>query len=380
MPSLEQSLRASTRWVLVLMLWLLPWLQMVKSEFSMQKFKTDRTWDSPVVIPKDGVYLVSVMADPCERCVSILHVHCQCQGTETILFTAYGSGICGHGEMATGLKRNDKLFIEKVGKLEAWSSLTVVYVADLNSFYISVLNALRTNNSPVTYTYRFTPNGWSTLNNTNKITTFNIPTTGMYWVTARPNPMSKRVYMTVKIGSKDLFTVYAEKTKAVSTSGAFHLTAGSNISAVTRGGTYGPQTLLSAVYLAGNKKPNTYPFEHIAFTAKFPIRRNVAAKEVLLFQRVLTNYGYIHVGGYTEIRRTGSYMVSIRPDPESASTVIVNLYVNGRLYWAIYAEEGVPVGATISLSLQVGSYLEVRNVKATTLGSGTMFSIAFIQP
>ena len=98
------------------------------------------------------------------------------------------------------------------------------------------------------------------------------------------------------------------------------------------------------------------------------------------FKRMLTDYGYIYIYGYTEIRRTGSYMVSLRPDPESASTVIMNLYVNGRCYWAIYAEEGVPVGATISLSLQVGSYLEVRNVKATTLGDGAMFSIAFIQP
>ena len=73
-------------------------------------------------------------------------------------------------------------------------------------------------------------------------------------------------------------------------------------------------------------------------------------------------------------------MVSIRPDPESTTLVIVNLYVNGRFYWVIYAQKGVPVGVTISLSLQVGSYLEVRNAKATTLGSGTMFSIAFIQP
>ena len=287
--------------------------------------------------------------------------------------------------MATGLKRNDKLFIEKVGKLEAWSSLTVVYVADLNSFYISVLNALRTNNSPVTYTYRFTPNGWSTLNNTNKITTFNIPTTGMYWVTARPNPMSKRVYMTVKIGSKDLFTVYAEKQKAVSTSGAFRLTAHSTIWMSANGGAnYEPVTYLSFVYLAGNKKPYTYPFEHLAFTAQYDVRRYSAAQEVLQFQRVLTNYGYIHVGGYTEIRRTGSYMVSIRPYPESTSTVTVTLYVNGKSHWVMYAEEGVPAGATISLSLQVGSYLEVRSktttTTTTTLGGGTMFSIAFIQP
>ena len=73
-------------------------------------------------------------------------------------------------------------------------------------------------------------------------------------------------------------------------------------------------------------------------------------------------------------------MISARPDPQSASIVIMTLYVNGKFCWGLYAEEGVPVGATISLSLQAGSYLEVRSRTATTLGSGTMFSIAFIQP
>ena len=183
--------------------------------------------------------------------------------------------------------------------------------------------------------------------------------------------------MEVRVGSNRLFKVFAEKARSVSASGAFYLKSGSNIRAVTQGGvTYEPQTLLSAVYLAGNKKPNTYPFEHLAFTASLDSTRRVVAQEVLQFKHVLTKY----VDGYTEIRRTGSYMVSIRPDPESTTLVIVTLYVNGTFYWAIYAEEGVPVGATISLSLRVGSYLEVRNVKATTLGTSTMFSIAFIQP
>ena len=87
------------------------------------------------------------------------------------------------------------------------------------------------------------------------------------------------------------------------------------------------------------------------------------AQEVPQFKRVLTDYGSMYVDvdvdvdGYTEIRRTGCYMVSIRPDSESTTVVIVTLYVNGTFYWAIYTEEGMPVGATISLSLQVGSYL-----------------------
>ena len=373
---------ASTRRLLALMLWLMPSLQMVKSGFSIQRFQSAPTWQSQVVIPKDGVYLVSVIVDPCMGCRSTLQLYCQCQGKEEIVLTAYGRGIYSHAEVAVVLKRNDKLFLKKAGTIQAGSSLAVVYVAELNSFYITAMNGfLWTPESPVKYTSRLTPDGWYDLKRADRKATFTIPTTGMYWVTARPRPYLKPLFMTVKIGSKVLFTVYAEKAKPVSTSGAFRLTAGSNIWAVTQGGvTYSPQTLLSVVYLAGNKKPYTYPFEHLAFTAKYDVRRYSVAQEVLQFQLVLTDYGSTYEGGYTEIRRTGSYMVSIRPDPESASLVIVTLYVNGNFFWIVYAEEGVPAGATISLSLQVGSYLEVRSNKGTTLGTSTMFSVAFIQP
>ena len=103
------------------------------------------------------------------------------------------------------------------------------------------------------------------------------------------------LYTTVRRRSKGLFVDYAEKTKAVSTSGAFSFTAGSTISAVTQGETCEPRTLLSAVYLAGNKKPNTYPFEHLAFTAKMQEKQTVSLKLVIDFKRVLTNYGYIYM-------------------------------------------------------------------------------------
>ena len=104
------------------------------------------------------------------------------------------------------------------------------------------------------------------------------------------------LYTTVRRRSKGLFSVdYAEKTKAVSTSGAFSFTAGSTISAVTRGETYEPRTLLSAVYLAGNKKPNTYPFEHFVFTATYKVLSSVAAMEVLDFKGVLTDYGSVYM-------------------------------------------------------------------------------------
>ena len=373
---------ASTRWLLVLILWLLPWLQMAKSGFSYQQFQSSPTWNTPMVIPKDGVYLVSIIVDPCDNCHSTLQLYCQCQGKELYFFTAYGRRISSHAEVATGLKKNDKLILKNVGEIKSSSSLSVVYVAELNSFYITVMNGLLwTEKSPVVYTTQLGPKGWINLKNPNKKTTFRIPTTGMYWVTARPKPYLEPLTASVRIKSKVLFTVYAENTKTVSTSGAFRLAAGSEISMVTDGEvTYEPHTLLSLVYLAGNKKPSTYPFEHLAFTAAYEKTRRVKAQEVLLFPHVLTNYGYIYIDGYTEIRRTGSYMVSIRPDPETDSLVIVNLYVNGGFYWVIYAEKGVPTGATITLSLQVGSYLEVRNSAGTWLGRGTMFSIAFIQP
>ena len=373
---------ASTRRLLVLMLWLLPWLQMVKSGYSVLRFKTDKTWDSPVIIPKDGVYLVSVSADSCKGCLSNVYVFCHCHGKYRAIVTAFGDRIYGHAEVAVSLKKNDRLVLKYAEGIEAASSFSVVYVAPLYSSFITLQNTRWTDRNPVTYTLTLTLEGWKKLQFIDRVTTFYIPTTGMYWVAARPNPDTKPgLTMTVKIGPKDLFTVYAEKQKAVSTSGAFRLTAHSTIWMSANGGAnYEPVTYLSFVYLAGNKKPYTYPFEHLAFTAQYDVRRYSAAQEVLQFQRVLTNYGYIHVGGYTEIRRTGSYMVSIRPYPESTSTVTVTLYVNGKSHWVMYAEEGVPAGATISLSLQVGSYLEFRSKTATTLALHTMFSVAFVQP
>ena len=374
---------ASTRWLLVLMLWPLPWLQMVKSGFSVQRFANVAKWNPSVIIPTDGVYLISVIVDPFLGRNLTLLLYCKCQGKERFVFSAHGEAIYSHAEVATVLKKNDMLLLKKIGEtIEAASSFSVVYVGDVNSFYITMMNSVFWNDeSPVQYTSRLTPNGWTLLKDPIKQTTFTISTTGMYWVTARPKPYLSPLTMTVRIGSEDLFSAFGEKGRSVSASGAFYLKSGSKIQAVTQGGViYEPQTLLSAVYLAGNKKPNTYPFEHLAFTAELDSTRRVVAQEVLQFKRVLTNYGYIYVDGYTEIRGTGSYMVSIRPDPESTILVIVTLFVDGRFYWAIYAEEGVPVGATISLSLQLGSYLEVRSSKVSTLGSGTMFSIAFIQP
>ena len=185
----------------------------------------------------------------------------------------------------------------KCRELEAASSLSVVYVGELKCFYITVMNGLFwSDKNPVQYTSQLTPNGWTLLKDPVTQTTFSISTTGMYWVTARAKPYEKPITMTVRIGSNDLLSAFAEKGRSVSASGAFHLQSGSNIRAVKQGGvTYEPQTLLSAVYLAGNKKPNTYPFEHLAFTAELDSTSRVVAQEVLQLKRVLTNYGYIYI-------------------------------------------------------------------------------------
>ena len=374
---------ASTRRLLVLMLWPVPWLQMVESGFSVQRFQSARPITSSVPITKDGVYLISIIVDPCKLCYTSLRLFCECQGTERYFFTAYGRLIYSHAEVAVGLRKYDTLFIKKAGDVEGPSSLSVVYVAELSSFYITVMNGRETKNSPVTYTTRLTPDGWMPLRNMDKETTFTVPVTGMYWVTGRAVPVSKFVYMRVRSGSRSLFLVCAEGTKPVSASGAFRLTAGSTVWATTQGGvTYAPHTLISAVYLAGNKKPNTYPFEHLAFTATYDKELYSAPGYVLKFRRVLTNYGYLYVDGYTEIRRTGSYMVSIRPDPITTPTTVVSLFVNGQSRWDVYAEYGIPSGATISLILRAGSYVDVKHTNSITtiLAGSTMFSIAFIQP
>ena len=368
----------SIRWLLVLMLWLLPWLQVVKSGFFVQRFQRARSITSPVVIPKDGVYLVSVIIDPCAGCHGKVKLICQRQGIGRLLFTTYADDIYSNAEVAVGLKKNDKLSLGKVYNVGPWSSFSVTYVAELNSFYFTVRNDVASKTSPLAYSSQLTPGGWGRLNKA----ILNIPTTGMYWVTARVRPFADpTLTVEVRSGSTPLFIVFVEKKKTLSASGAFHLRAGSSIKATTwKHRTYEVHCLLSAVYLAGNKKPNTYPFEHLAFTGAYYGTYETGDQALLQFDHVKTNQGYMYVDGYTEIRRTGSYMISIRPDPESDPTVTVSLYVNGKSYWVIYAERGVPTGATISVFLQAVSYLEVRCRYATTLSAGNIFSVAFIQP
>ena len=246
--------------------WLLPWLQMVKSGYSVQRFKTAKAWDSPVVIPKDGVYLVSVIADPCNDCSLSLQVYCRCEGKETFVVQATAKDIVSHAEVAVALRINDRLYVKKGPvKVEAGSSLSVVYVAKLNSFYITAKSGVSSSRSPIAYTCKHTPNGWSRLKDADKRTTFNLPRTGMYWVTANIHPCSGPITGTVQIGSKSLFNIYAEKVKAVTNSGAFRFTAGSTVLLYTRAGDacYEADTLLSVVYLVANEKANTLSLIHI---------------------------------------------------------------------------------------------------------------------
>jgi len=60
-----------------------------------------------------------------------------------IFFSAHGEAIYSHAEVATALRKNDKVFLKKYWEtIEAASSLSVVYVGELNSFYITVMNGL----------------------------------------------------------------------------------------------------------------------------------------------------------------------------------------------------------------------------------------------
>ena len=58
----------------------LPWLQMVKSGFSVQRFANVAKWNPSVTIPKHGVYLISVIVDPYLRSNLTLPLYCQSQG------------------------------------------------------------------------------------------------------------------------------------------------------------------------------------------------------------------------------------------------------------------------------------------------------------
>ena len=372
---------ASTRWLLVLMLWLLSRFQTGESGFTTHKNSTRPKWDSQV-IPKDGIYLVSVRADPCAGCTLVLNVVCQCPEKGGLMFAVIGEGIVSHAEVAVGLRKNDTLFIERVDEGERATMVSIAYVAELDSLYTTVRSDLLSYGTPVWYTHRLTNMGWKSVSHSH--TFFNVPITGIYWVTARPIQSDSRMVLTAWNGARELFRAFGEGLQTTaSVSGAFHMEAGTSIFTTMQTGDFiifHVYTLLSFVYLAGNKEPNTTPHNHLAFTGR-PISSQRSSPPLTIdFNFAMTLYGDMKSGHDVRIRKTGSYMISLRPFIFDSRSLRFDLHVNGIVRWSAYIDSGVSSGQTVALPLRLGDLLHVLSEESVLISHQSLFSVAFLQP
>ena len=371
---------ASWRWLLVL--WQLSWFQMGDSGFTSFKTSNQPGWKQ-VTVPADGIYIVSVSAYPCYHCGSNLYASLTIKsryGFGTI-FNVDGYFIVSHTEVAMALRRNNLLTLSVRGSMQGPSSLSIAYVSGLDGSYTTVFT---TSSSAVPhFNKELLDTSWRLLRG-NQGTSFSVPTSGMYWVTAKVVPL----YLTTSLSvtneqgtfTSHLFTVTSQEKLSVSCSGAFRLRAGSVVKAKNlHSSAISRDAVLSFVYLKGNRRPHTGSAEHIAFTGILGSVQRRRYNQIITFPSHLTNYGYLYGrNGQVTIRTSGSYMICLRADPRKDVSIILDLVVNGNVKWSSSSEDGVSSGQTIPLVLKSGDTLKVVTHATGVLEADSLFSIAFL--
>ena len=279
---------------------------------------------------------------------------------------------------------NDTLTLFVHGKVHAVTSFSVAYVSGLDGHYTTVVTTSASKSAILHFNKQLTANSWSGLSG-NQASSFSVPTTGMYWVTAIVVPVSFDVVIRVttenSTSNRILFDVWGEKGRSVSCSGAFRLSAGTVVKVKTTiRATYTSGTMMSFVYLEGNRKPYIGPDDHIALTGTVKGKLQNNNHRLIPFLHHLTSYGRLYVpDGDISIRKSGSYMISLRPDPPANATTKIDVLVNGRFKRKFISRMGVPSGQTISLVLKAKDQIKVINHMTHYFAKGTLFSIAFLR-
>ena len=359
---------------------------MAESGFTSFKRYGRPGWNN-VAIPANGIYIVGVTADSSYGSRPPAHIRVSLWDPPHFLldyFIIYASDIVGHAEVAVPLKQNDTLTLFVHGKVHAVTSFSVAYVSGLDGHYTTVAMTSPSNSALLHFDMELGAIHWRGLTG-NQMSSFSVPTTGMYWVTARVVPISIDVVIRVETenstSNRMLFDVWGEKGRSVSCSGAFRLSAGTVVKVKTTiRATYTSGTMMSFVYLEGNRKLYTGPDEHIAFTGT--VKKNLWNNNhrLIPFLHHLTNYGRLHVpDGAISIRKSGSYMISLRSDPPANATTKIDVLVNGLFKWRFISRMGVPSGQTISLVLKAKDQIKVINHMTHYFENGTLFSIAFLR-
>lgn len=128
------------------------------------------------------------------------------------VFTVDGYIIVSHTEVAMALRRNNLLTLSVRGSMQGPSSFSIAYVSGLDGSYTTLFT---TSSSVVPrFNMELLDKSWRLLHS-NQVTSFSVPTSGMYWVTAKVVPL----YLTTSLSvtneqgafTSHLFTVTSQK-------------------------------------------------------------------------------------------------------------------------------------------------------------------------
>ncbi|KAK7087473.1 uncharacterized protein [Littorina saxatilis] len=330
-----------------------------------------------ITMPIDGVYLITMAADPGERTDMFLQFNGRDSG-----FVAYGidQAVGGLG-VAVYLEAGTKVSVRYTGYAQEYSTLGVGFVSSEKRFVTLRLNEGQSAgpSNIVWFDQRLLATGaW--IRNYAEDNYMRVGVSGMYWLAVRPDCGNGAVSLDVGPG---LFKVFCDGDKALSASGAFYLKAQRNLKATFTSGYLQSGTTFSFVRLEGNQQKYIKHSHHIAFTAWTDRVGGHKVSEWLSFNKAkATDYGSLYNSAKRTwtIPTTGNYIVSMRGDPGAGrNTLKVLLYKNNNKYvFSWFAQLGTTSGQAACFQFNKGDTLWMVNFYGSHVGKETFMSIALL--
>ncbi|KAK7088410.1 uncharacterized protein [Littorina saxatilis] len=328
------------------------------------------------IVPVDGVFIITMVADPDGRTDMFLQLDGHDAG-----FVAYAEEYVIAGlTVGLYLKAGTRVGARFTGDPEGATNYGMALASYIKDSFVTVRsNGYSSSQSNAVHFHHQYLSGrtWKSIPATS---TFRAKHNGIYWVSARPDCGSGDVSLNVGGG---LFNVFCNGDKAISASGAFYLLAGEALQLTfNSGGTLQGGTSFSFVYLEGNQRTYLNNYQHAAYTAWADRTGTIYKNETLSFDgRIATDYGWLYNPTYRTwtIGTAGSYIVSLRGDPDS-STLNVHLYKNDdmKYVFAWYNEGGTKSGQAGIFDFASGDKLFMISPNERYLGPETFMSIALL--
>ncbi|KAK7093118.1 uncharacterized protein [Littorina saxatilis] len=343
---------------------------------------TDR---QSITVPSDGVYLVTMVADPDDGRVDLrLRINSKLND-----FTAYGQDdVIGGLTVAIPLNAGDKIYADPDGDYvwDSTSRLAAVLVTSDKSTFRTLrcsLEAWMSNVHSEPYFYRSLQSNGEWVLNTGNLYYITVPSYGMYWVSARPDAGDKTMTIMVKqkfgeYMSGELFRVFLhEEDIALSASGAFMLSPDYPIFMESEDMKSQHRKLETGTILSFVKlKEQGY-----AYTARVNQTGRYSSNTRLGFHYPNTDKGNMYDTGakFWSIRKAGVYIVSIRGDPVGNGSLVLRLMLKYKQIFRSFAEDGNPSGQTAVFKFQLHDWISVNgDIGGSDVDVSTMVSIAFV--